>query len=153
MIYFDIEVLLTNFIVDYSFITNYKRFYKIFFKEYTMSFKEPDILPSNSFNETNQEGLLTLIYLDLRNIFQIIGDLIKKFWLLVVLIILIFIIIKATVFVTESGYIDLYENPITHDIETYDRPLLRLLIRWQISYMKEIKISFSYRRSHSIKRF
>jgi len=93
-----------------------------------MSFKEPDILPSNSFNGINPEGLLTMIYLDLRNIFQIIGDLIKKFWLLVVLILLIFIIIKATVFVTESGYIDLYENPITHDIETYDRPG----IHWKI---------------------
>ncbi|MFK5970233.1 MAG: SPFH domain-containing protein [Candidatus Marithrix sp.] len=93
-----------------------------------MSFKEPDILPSNSFNETNQEGLLILIYLDLRNIFQMIGDLIKKFWLLVVLILLIFIAIKSTIFITETGYIDLYENPITHDVETYDRPA----IHWKI---------------------
>ncbi|HHB92718.1 MAG TPA: hypothetical protein ENK59_05850 [Thioploca sp.] len=93
-----------------------------------MSFKEPDILPSNSFNEINQEGLLSLIYLDLRNIFQMIEDLIKKSWLLVVLILFTLIAIKSMIFVTETGYIDLYENPITHDVETYDRPA----IHWKI---------------------
>ncbi len=93
-----------------------------------MSLKEPDILPSNSFNEINREGLLTIIYSDLHNLLQMIGDLIKRFWLLVTLILLVFLTIKSTVFITESGYIDLYENPITHDIETYDRPA----IHWKI---------------------
>jgi hypothetical protein len=59
---------------------------------------------------------------DYRRAVQIMTSVIKKSLVYIIIPLLIFMMLKSAFFLTESGYIYLYENTLTGQIHVYDEP-------------------------------
>jgi hypothetical protein len=94
------------------------------------------------FDEDDDDHLLPImIYQDLRRIFSKFGHFLKNFGLVIIFFLLIYVIIKSTVFMTESGYIYLYDNVWTGEIEVYDIPGIHFKIPFsQVTRYKQVWI-------------
>lgn len=77
------------------------------------------VVPPDMGEET---PLPKVVYYDLRNTFQAIISFVKKFGLIIIIILAIYLIYQQTIFHTESSYLYHYENMLTGQVEVYDSP-------------------------------
>ncbi len=69
-----------------------------------------------------------IIYHDLRTAIQAVINFFKKWWLPIILLVVIYFILRSTIFMTESGYVYVYENQLTGRVNVYDSPGIHLKI-------------------------
>jgi hypothetical protein len=62
------------------------------------------------------------IYHYLWTAIQTVINFVKKWWLPIILLVAIYFILKSFIFMTESGYVYVYENQLTGKINVYDSP-------------------------------
>jgi regulator of protease activity HflC (stomatin/prohibitin superfamily) len=58
----------------------------------------------------------------LRSFSQTLINLLKKWWLALIFLVIIYLILRASIFITESSYVYVYENQLTGKINVYDSP-------------------------------
>ncbi len=57
---------------------------------------------------------------DLRSFPQTLINLLKKWWLVIIFLVVIYLILRSSIFMTESGHVYVYENMLTGQIKVYD---------------------------------
>jgi len=79
-----------------------------------------DVAPEKM--RTDETSLPKMIYQDLRGITEKTFGLPKKLWVFIVIGFLIYIMASDGVFMSESGYIYLYDNVLTSKLDVYKKP-------------------------------
>jgi len=76
----------------------------------------------HDFDDDDDDLLPKMIYRDTQKMFSKFVHFLKPFGIVIIFVFFIYLIINSTVFMTKSGYIYLYDNIWTGEIEVYDKP-------------------------------
>ena len=72
--------------------------------------------------EGGGETFPRIIYHDLRTAIQTVINFFKKWWLPIIFLVVIYLILRSIIFMTESGYLYVYEDQLTGRVNVYDKP-------------------------------